>query len=422
MANITSYPKTTSLLPEDLFIISDASQDNVTKSVELSTLSTYIGSGSGGGGGGGTGTVTSVTGTGSVSGITLSGNVTESGSLTLGGSLNLTSQQVIDFLGYTPSSFDGDYNSLTNKPSTSNENYVKNNSDTFTSTPKITNIVSLLQAEYDDLVNNGNVDNSTLYVVRPTPSEPPTPITPPESCSGYSFADKTELQEAVDLWISDKSSALEIYGGINTWCTGNVTDMSSLFSGSTTFNDPISNWDLSNVTDVSYMFKNAVSFNQDISSWNVSSVVNMQEMFWNARAFNQNIGSWDVSSVTNMRLTFAGADIFNQDISSWDVSNVTSMFGTFNASGFNQNIGSWDVSSVNDMTNMFYGATVFNQDIGSWNVSNVYNMVQTFYNATLFNQNISNWCVTNVTSEPTNFSLNSALTEANKPVWGTCPS
>ena len=114
MANITSYPKTTSLLPEDLFIISDTSQDNVTKSVELSTLSAYIGSG---GGGGGTGTVTSVTGTGSVSGITLSGNVTSSGSLTLGGSLSLTSQEIINFLGYTPSSFDGDYNNLTNKPS-----------------------------------------------------------------------------------------------------------------------------------------------------------------------------------------------------------------------------------------------------------------------------------------------------------------
>lgn len=41
-------------------------------------------------GGGGSGTVTSVSGTGSVSGLTLSGTVTTSGSLTLGGSLSLT--------------------------------------------------------------------------------------------------------------------------------------------------------------------------------------------------------------------------------------------------------------------------------------------------------------------------------------------
>jgi hypothetical protein len=43
-----------------------------------------------GGGGGGSGTVTSVSGTGTVSGITLSGTVTTSGSLTLGGTLAVT--------------------------------------------------------------------------------------------------------------------------------------------------------------------------------------------------------------------------------------------------------------------------------------------------------------------------------------------
>jgi hypothetical protein len=44
--------------------------------------------------GGGGGTVTSVSGTGSVSGITLSGTVTSSGSLTLGGSLSLTTSNL----------------------------------------------------------------------------------------------------------------------------------------------------------------------------------------------------------------------------------------------------------------------------------------------------------------------------------------
>ena len=43
-----------------------------------------------GGGGGGSGTVTSVSGTGTVSGLTLSGTVTSSGSLTLGGTLSVT--------------------------------------------------------------------------------------------------------------------------------------------------------------------------------------------------------------------------------------------------------------------------------------------------------------------------------------------
>ena len=48
------------------------------------------------------GTVTSVGGTGTVSGLSLTGNITTSGSLTLGGTLVLTSGQVTDGLGYTP--------------------------------------------------------------------------------------------------------------------------------------------------------------------------------------------------------------------------------------------------------------------------------------------------------------------------------
>ena len=46
-------------------------------------------------GGGGTGTVTSVSGTGTVSGLTLSGTVTTSGSLTLGGALSVTQANLI---------------------------------------------------------------------------------------------------------------------------------------------------------------------------------------------------------------------------------------------------------------------------------------------------------------------------------------
>jgi surface protein len=73
------------------------------------------------------------------------------------------------------------------------------------------------------------------------------------------------------------------------------------------------------------------------------------------------------------------------------------------------------------MINMFREATLFNQDIGDWNVSRVTNMEEMFNSASTFNQDLSNWCVTNLTSEPSKFSSSSPLTEANKPVWGTCP-
>jgi hypothetical protein len=41
--------------------------------------------------------------------------------------------------------------------------------------------------------------------------------------------------------------------------------------------------------------------------------------------------------------------------------------------------------------------------------------------AIVFNQDLTKWCVTNITLEPSLFSNESALAEANKPIWGTCP-
>jgi plastocyanin len=45
-----------------------------------------------------------------------------------------------------------------------------------------------------------------------------------------------------------------------------------------------------------------------------------------------------------------------------------------------------------------------------------------FRNTSSFNQNLSSWCVTDISSEPQFFALNSALSNANKPLWGYCPS
>ena len=215
---------------------------------------------------------------------------------------------------------------------------------------------------------------------------------------------------------------------ISFWDTSNVTSMQGMFNGAQAFNQDIGGWDTSSVTDMSFMLQTNAVFNQNIGGWDTSSVTNMTNMFNQATAFNQNIGSWNTSSVTNMYSMFSGANSFNQDIGSWDTSNVIYMSRMFMGSNtyavhlFNQDIGSWNTSSVTGMSEMFKDAIYFNQDIGSWDTSNVIYMDSIFYGATSFNQDLTDWCVPGITSEPAAFAISSALTEANKPIWGTCPT
>ncbi|MDA9361262.1 BspA family leucine-rich repeat surface protein [Flavobacteriaceae bacterium] len=232
---------------------------------------------------------------------------------------------------------------------------------------------------------------------------------------------------------------------ISFWDTSNVNDMQLMFTGASTFNQNIGGWDTSSVSSTLGMFYNASSFNQNIGDWDTSSVVDMSFMFYGANEFNQYIGNWDTSSVTNMEGVFSNASAFNQNIGGWDTSSVNNMAFMFEvASVFNQNIGSWNTSSVTDMTEMFksaiafnqniggwdtsnvyvlggifYGATAFNQDIGSWDVTGLQsNPTEVFYEASSFNQDLTGWCVSSYPFEPSDFATNSALTDANKPLWG----
>ena len=165
--------------------------------------------------GGNAGTVTSVSGTGTVSGLTLTGTVTSSGDLTLGGTLALTSTNVTTGLGFTPynatnpagytafaepgifsgggtptlatgvtalevrtligagtssltlgttstTALAGDTNTITAAQATSIDDSVKNNTDTYAPSAKITQIVSLSQAQYDAISSKLA---STLYII-----------------------------------------------------------------------------------------------------------------------------------------------------------------------------------------------------------------------------------------------------------------
>jgi hypothetical protein len=91
------------------------------------------------------GTVTSVGGTGTVSGLTLTGTVTGSGNLTLGGTLSLTSSNITTALGFTP------YNS------TNPSGYITNSTNTFTTTGAVT-----LRSGGDNQLSLGGLNDITL--------------------------------------------------------------------------------------------------------------------------------------------------------------------------------------------------------------------------------------------------------------------
>ena len=197
-------------------------------------------------------------------------------------------------------------------------------------------------------------------------------------CPEAEVGDRDEIEGRTYLAVNNTTIAGQIAKGNISLCTTLVSNMSG--SGVSLTN-----------------FFNNNSFNSDISFWDVSNVTDMDGIFYLANSFNQNISNWDVSSVLNMGSMFKGASSFNQDITNWDTSSVIKMLG------------------------FFEGATAFNQDISTWDTSSVTSMQGMFKDATLFNQNLSTWCVTNFDSEPENFAPNSRLTDANKPLWGTCP-
>ena len=95
MARIQTYIVDTVLSDSDLILGSNADDSLDTVNFRLSDVKAYVLSGA-------SGSVTSVSGTGTVSGLTLTGTVTSSGSLTLGGTLVLTSSDITTGLGFTP--------------------------------------------------------------------------------------------------------------------------------------------------------------------------------------------------------------------------------------------------------------------------------------------------------------------------------
>ena len=245
------------------------------------------------------------------------------------------------------------------------------------------------------------------------------------------FTSKTALKTAVDNCLAASPSgacncklqSVDCGSGegapISLWRVEQLTDLSEVFRGKTSFNADISAWNTALVTSMNFMFQEAAAFNQDISSWNTNNVQRMRYMFYRASAFNQNIGSWNTESVLDMQAIFEEATAFNQNIGAWNTQRVTNLESAFfGARSFNSDITAWNTEAVTNMRNMFRDATAFNQNIQSWNTARVTNMNSMFKQATSFDQDITQWDTGEVTDMEYMFE---SATSFNQPLntWDT---
>ncbi len=93
------------------------------------------------------------------------------------------------------------------------------------------------------------------------------------------------------------STNMQFAEGIDTPDLGQVTSMHYMFSGCTSFNQPLNNWDVSKVTCMLQMFSGCTSFNQPLDNWDVSQVSSMENMFSDCSSFDQELGAWNLRCV-----------------------------------------------------------------------------------------------------------------------------
>ena len=130
----------------------------------------------------------------------------------------------------------------------------------------------------------------------------------------------------------------------------------------------------------------------------MSNATNLQSMFSNASSFNQDIGSWNVQNVTNPNSMFNFATNFNNggssSIANWNTSNFTVINQLFRNSSFNQDIGNWDISNVVGANGNIFRVTPFNQYLGNWQLNTgLTSFVGMFYNSGMSTENYTDTVV-----------------------------
>lgn len=142
--------------------------------------------------------------------------------------------------------------------------------------------------------------------------------------------------------------------GLNT---GNVRNMSQMFSSCGATKLDLRSFDTSNVETMDNMFYSCSSLKSlDLQSFDTSNVTNMDHMFCLTTAMVYlDISSFDTSSVKTMDFMFSLIGLTELDLTHFDTSKVTSISYMFanNKALKTLNVTGWDTSKVTRMNGVF---------------------------------------------------------------------
>jgi surface protein len=139
-------------------------------------------------------------------------------------------------------------------------------------------------------------------------------------CANLDLSSVTDTLDLIGTGITDfqnmflACTSLTTINNINFWDTSAITNMSSMFSGCSLFNQPLT-FNTSLVSNMNAMFSSCPAFQQDISSWNIQNVTDFTNfMFgktpatWSQTNFNSLLCGWSLQLVQpNITIEFGSA-------------------------------------------------------------------------------------------------------------------
>lgn len=168
---------------------------------------------------------------------------------------------------------------------------------------------SLLPSQIPSEISSPLISSSPSFLPSLRPSVSQSQIPSKVLLPTFSCFNNEDIVEAVKLYLSNRTLAVEKYGIIGAWQTCRADNLASLFA-ETSFNQNLNGWDVSAVTSLKATFYNSRVFKGDISEWDVSSVYHFDYTFKYAVYFNTDINKWDVSSGSYFRNMFDWAKAF----------------------------------------------------------------------------------------------------------------